>query len=155
FTTFLILLTGLGFGMVPARQTAKLDLVGVLKEGGRGVSVGARHLGRHLLVVSEIALALILLAGAGLLIRSFTRLESVNPGFDPQNAVMVSFSIPASKYPDASKQFTFTDSVLKRFAALPGVTSAGATHVLPFSGQDYITGFTIEGRPPLPPSETP
>jgi putative ABC transport system permease protein len=155
FTSLLVLLTGFGFGLVPARQTANLDLVGVLKEGGRGVSVGARHLGRHALVVAEIALSLILLAGAGLFIRSLTRLQSVSPGFDPQNAVMVSFSIPRSKYPDAVKQAAFADAVLKRFAALPGVTSVGATHILPFSGNDYITAFAIEGRPPVKPSERP
>ncbi len=155
FTSVLVLLTGLGFGVVPALQSARLDLVGVLKEGGRGVSVGARHLGRHSLVVAEIALALILLAGAGLLIRSFTRLQSVNPGFDPQNAVMVSFSVPMTKYPDEQKQFAFSEAVLKRFAALPGVKAVGATHLLPFSGNDYVLGFTIDGRPPVAPSDVP
>jgi len=155
FTSVLILVTGLGFGLVPALQSSRLDLVGVLKEGGRGVSVGARHLGRHSLVVAEIALALILLAGAGLLIRSFTRLQSVHPGFDPQNSVMVSFSVPATKYPDGPKQLAFADAVIKRFAALPGVKAVGATHVLPFSGNDYVLSFVIDGRPPVAPSDEP
>ncbi len=155
FTTILIMVTGLGFGLVPALQSSRLDLVGVLKEGGRGVGVGARHLGRHSLVVAEIALALILLAGAGLLIRSFTRLQSVNPGFDPQNAVMVSFTVPGTKYPDGTKQFAFADAVLKRFAALPGVKAVGATQILPFSGNDYVLAFVIDGRPPVAPSDQP
>ncbi len=155
FTSILILLTGLGFGLFPALQSSRLDLVGVLKEGGRGVSVGARHFGRHSLVVAEIALALILLAGAGLLIRSFTRLQSVHPGFDPQNAVMVSFSVPATKYPDGPKQYVLADAVVKRFAALPGVKAVGATQVLPFSGNDYVLSFLIDGRPPVAPSDQP
>ncbi len=155
FTTLLIVLTGFGFGLVPALQSARLNLVGALKEGGRGGSDSSRHFARHSLVVTEIALALILLVGAGLLIRSFTRLQSVNPGFNAEDAVMVNFSIPTEKYPDGAKQFAFIDAVRKRFEALPGVKAVGATQVLPFSGSDYVLGFTINGRPPVAPSDTP
>lgn len=155
FTTLLILVTGFGFGLVPALQSVKINLVGALKEGGRGGSDGSRHFARHSLVVAEIALAVVLLIGAGLLIRSFARLQSVNPGFNPSDALMVNFSIPATKYPTPQKQFAFADAVRERFAALPGVTAVAATNVLPFSGSDYVLGFTINGRPPLAPSDVP
>ncbi len=158
FTSVLILLTGMGFGLVPALQSSRLELVGALKEGGRGLSGGARQLFRHTLIVTEIALALILLAGAGLLVRSLLRVQSVNPGFEPRNAVMIRFSLPAAKYPDGKKQFAFTEELLKRFAALPGVNSVGATHILPLSGTDYIRGFmnfTVDRRTPVGPGDAP
>ncbi len=141
------LLTGIVFGLAPAWHASKVDLVEALKQGARGSSDGGqRHLMRQGLVVLEIALALMLLTGAGLLVRSFSRLAQFDPGFDPQNAVFVSVAVPDLKYGPPAAQNAFVESVLDRFRAHPGVIAAGATHVMPMSGSDYVLGLEIEGR---------
>jgi len=146
FTVVLAVATGLVFGLAPAVQGLKVNLVDALKDGSRGTSDARRHWVRSGLVVAEIALALVLLAGAGLLMRSFTRLAHTSPGFDAGNALWVSVAAPNSKYDTPEKQAAFIDAVRARFAALPGVQVVGATHVLPFSGSDYVLGLEIEGR---------
>jgi putative ABC transport system permease protein len=154
FTVGVALLTGVGFGLVPAWQSLKINLVDALKDGARGTGDGRRHFVRSGLVVLEVALALVLLTGAGLLMRSFVRLASANPGFNPEHAIWVSVVAPGSKYNTPEKQTAFLHALLERFRALPGVQHVGASHVMPFSGQDYVLGLEIEGRP-VPQSELP
>jgi putative ABC transport system permease protein len=140
-------LTGILFGLAPAWHASLVDLVDALKQGARGSSDGGqRQLIRHGLVVAEIALALMLLAGAGLLVRSFARLADFDPGFDPQNAVVVSVAVPEAKYGPPAAQSAFVESVIARFRAQPGVVAVGATHVMPMNGSDYVLGLEIEGR---------
>ena len=132
---------------MPALQSLKFNLVDALKEGGRGANeAGHRHWVRSGLVVAEIALALMLLTGAGLLIRGFSKLSATSPGFNPHGALMVNLSIPREKYNTPEKQAAFVAAVVARFQALPGVQSAAATHVLPFSGNDYVLGLEIKGK---------
>ncbi len=143
FTLFLSLLTGVLFGMAPALQSLKLNLNDLLKEGGRAVSSGRRQgRMRATLVIAEIALALVLLVGAGLLLRSFLKLQDVNPGFNPQG--VLTMSIPVYKGPD--QQIAFYDQLTARVSALPGVSAAGLTSDLPWSGYQNQAIFMIEGK---------
>jgi len=146
FTLGVSLLTGVIFGLVPALQTSKADLHETLKEGGRSGSSGARAWVRNTLVVFEMALALVVLISAGLLIRSFWRLQQVNPGFAPQNVLAMSLGLPATKYREPAQRANFYKEVLQRIRALPGVRSAGATSILPLSGNNSSGSFRIEGR---------
>lgn len=140
-------LTSVVFGLVPALHASRPDLVGSLKEGGHGASGGRRrHQMRSLLVVGEVALALMLLIGAGLLIRSFWSLQQVDPGFDAENVLVVGLSLPESTYEEDWQTVAFFRQLLERVSALPGVQAASATQSLPFFG-DYVLGFRIEGRP--------
>jgi putative ABC transport system permease protein len=155
FTAGVALLTGLAFGLAPAWQSLRVNLVEALKDGARGGGAAARRHGlRGALVVAEIALALMLLAGAGLLLRSFGRLISTSPGFEPRGAVAIFIDLPRQAYGKPEKCNVFAEALLARFRALPGVTHAGLTHVLPFSGDDYILGLEIEGKP-VPKSDLP
>ncbi|HSE98534.1 MAG TPA: ABC transporter permease, partial [Blastocatellia bacterium] len=149
FTLGLSLLTGLVFGLVPAFHSSKPDLNESLKEGGRGTSKGARgNRIRNALVVVEVALALVLLTGAGLMIRSFLRLQEVNPGFNPENLLTLRVQLPQSKYPDPPKILAFYEQAIDRIEALPGVESTGAISQLPLSGS-YASGTTTVERPPV------
>jgi putative ABC transport system permease protein len=157
FTCLLALLTGVLFGLAPALQTgqaAKANLPMALKEGGSraGDATNVVGRGRDLLVVAEVALALALLIGAGLMIRSFARLQQVEPGFDPKNVLTFDLNLPESKYqrPQAEQ---FYERLLERLAAAPGVIAAGAVEYLPLSGLDGNTGLLIEGRPKPAPGE--
>lgn len=146
FTSLVSLLTGLLFGLAPAVYGFKSDLAQSLKEGGRGSSEGA-HGGRvrGTLVAGEVAVALVLLVGAGLLIQSFLRLERVLPGFDPHHVLTVRLDSPASY--DQARQMEFFERVLEGVRTLPGVRSASGVFGLPFSEVYAKTGFDIEGRP--------
>ncbi|MBA4138845.1 MAG: hypothetical protein C0518_16190 [Opitutus sp.] len=154
FTVAVALVTGIAFGLVPAIQSLKINLVDALKDGSRGTSDARRHWVRSGLVVTEIALALVLLTGAGLLMRSFTKLAHTPPGFEPENALFVQVTAPATKYDTREKQAAFIEALLSRFGALPGVQAAGATQAMPFSETDYVLGLEIEGRA-VPQSELP
>ena len=154
YTLGLTLLTGVIFGLAPALQSSNPDLNESLKEGGRGSTSGRRQGVRSLLVVTEIALALMLLAGAGLMLKSFWRLQQVDPGFKPENALVVNINLPATKYAEDAQQSAFFQQLLERTAALPGVQSVGATQSMPLIG-DYILGLVIEGRPEPAPGEEP
>ena len=156
FTLVVSLLTGVAFGLVPALETSRLNLSESLKESSRG-SVGggrARRL-RGALVVAEIGLALVLLVGAGLMVRSFLRLQAVNPGFDPANLLTMRVMLPQSKYPEAGRRVEFFRQAAGRLSALPGVRSASAVSALPFADLGAATRFTVVGRPAPSAAEQP
>jgi putative ABC transport system permease protein len=139
--------TGLIFGIVPALASGKPDLTESLKEGGRSSTTGRhRNRLRNSLVVAEVALALVLLTGAGLLIKSFIRLQKVNPGFTPKNVLTMEMSLPVLKYPSKKSVVSFFDEIERRVLNLPGVTHAGFTVILPMSGVNSDSSFDIEGR---------
>lgn len=146
FTFGVSILTGVLFGIVPAIQTTKADLHETLKEGGRSAAAATKHWVRSVLVVAEIALALAVLVGAGLLVKSFMRVQEVNPGFNPQGLLTMSVSLPDFKYGEAPQRANFYKQLIHDVSALPGVQSAGAVSVLPLSGQGSSGSFRIEGR---------
>lgn len=152
------LLTGIIFGMAPAFHISRLNLNDSLKEGGKSESAqasGSRRL-RSALVVSEIALAVVLLASAGLLIRSFVRLQQVDRGFDTENILTMVIRLPAAKYPEDPHVITFFNQALERVRQLPNVRSVGMVNFLPlYGGLGSSTGFKIEGRPEPPPGQGP
>ena len=148
FTAGITLLTGLIFGAVPALQTSRVDLNDTLKEGGRG-NTGVRTRARSLLVVTEIALSLVLLVGAGLMIQSFLRLRRVNIGLDPKNVLTASVVLPQAKYRENDQRAAFFTQLVERMSHLPGVEAASATGTLPLSGNNWGRSLTVEGRPVL------
>ena len=140
-------LTGILFGLVPALASGKPELTEALKEGGRGSTSGVRRNRiRNLLVIAEVALALVLLVSAGLLIKSFVRLQNVNPGFNPRGIVTMELSLPLGKYPRGKPVIDFYAEVLRRVKTLPGVQQAALTSILPLSGTNSDSSFHIEGR---------
>jgi putative ABC transport system permease protein len=153
FSLALSVITGVVFGIAPALLAAHTDVNEALKQGARG-STDARGRLRAALVVIEVAFALVLLGGAGLLGRSFMQLAHVNPGFIPENATVLRLALPEKKYPKPEQQVAFVDTLLARLRILPGVQAVGLTHALPLLG-DWVLGFNIEGRPPLAPSDLP
>ncbi|HEX7773508.1 MAG TPA: ABC transporter permease, partial [Pyrinomonadaceae bacterium] len=145
FTIGVTLLTGLIFGAAPALQSSRVDLNDTLKEGGRG-SAGVRTRARSLLVVTEIALSLVLLVGAGLMIQSFLRLRSVNIGLDPKNVLTAPLSLPQAKYREPEQRATFYKQLVEQMRHLPGVEAASATGTLPLSGNNWGRSLTVEGH---------
>ena len=155
FTMAIAVVTGVLFGVAPA-FTATRGLTASLKEGGRGAVTargGARL--RGALVVAELALAVMLLAGAGLLMRSFIKLQAVDPGFRPEQALTFELTLPEARYKEDPQIISFFDRLLPRLRALPGVRAAAAVMGLPLSGMDFVISFEVEGRPPVPPSQRP
>lgn len=148
FTAGVALLTGVLFGLFPALQTSKSDLHAVLKEGGRSGS--ARRSVRGLFVVAEVALALVLLVGAGLLLKSFQKLQDVDPGFNPDHLLTMQISLPATKYREPQQVDGFFQQALDKIKALPGVQSAGVSTSVPMSGANSAGSFGIEGRTVAP-----
>ena len=146
FTLAITLLTGLIFGAMPALQTSRVDLNDTLKEGGRGNS-GARNRARSLLVVSEIAMSLVLLVGAGLMIQSFLRLRQVNIGLNPKNVLTATVLLPRAKYTGEDQRSAFFKQLIERVRSLPGVEVASATGTLPLGGSDWGRSLTVEGLP--------
>ena len=156
FTVVVAVLTGLVFGLVPALQALKVDFNESLKEGGRGSTEGgARARLRALLVVAEMALSLVLLIGAGLMIKSFLLLRAVNPGFDPHNVVTGRLSLTRAKYPQPEQQTLYFHEVQERVAALPEVESVAFVNPLPLSGNSSSVTFTIVGAPFVQPGHEP
>ena len=153
FAFGLALLTGLTFGLVPVLSLARVHPNEVIKEGGRG-NTGGRGAAavRSALVVVELALAVTLLVGAGLLIKSFAKVNEQSPGFEPAGLVSVRIALPDNRYPDRQAQTAFIDRLLERVRALPGVEAVGMTSLLPFSNQGSQSSYNIEGRP-VPPGE--
>ena len=154
FTIVITVLTGLLFGVAPALQTSRVDLNDTLKEGGRG-TVGGRGRSRSLLVVTEIALSLVLLVGAGLMIQSFLRLRRVNVGLDPTNIAVTSFHLPTEKYREREPRAAFYKQLLERVRTLPGVQTASATATIPLSGGNWGRSLTVDGYPVLAVGQAP
>jgi predicted permease len=151
FTAGATILSALLFGIAPAYQISRLKRYEVLKEGGRSGTAGlSRQRLRSGLVIGEVALALMLLVGAGLFLRSLSRLKEVSPGFDPQGVMTGMVSLPDARYHEPEKQSIFVKTVVDQLAHLPGVISAAAAMPVPFNGQDWTASFSIEGRPQLP-----
>jgi putative ABC transport system permease protein len=149
FTMLCALLTGLGFGALPAWSATRGNTANALKDAGTRATTGRRHLWlRSSLVVGEIALALMLLATAALLLKSFHRLQDVSPGFARENVLTARLALPAVKYDTPDKLGAFHDQVLERVRALPGVTSAAFTTNLPFSGGNSQGSYQIDGYTP-------
>ena len=151
FTLLLSLLTGILFGLAPALQAAKVDLNEALKQGGgrTGAGLGHRRL-RNALVVAEVSLALVLLTGSGLLIKTFLHLRSMDIGLRPDNVLTVRTMLPRSKYAELPKRAAFYEQVLERVRSLPGVAAAGYTTAVPLTWKGGTNGFSIEGRLQLP-----
>lgn len=152
FSFVLSLITGLLFGLAPALQSSRLDLNEALKEGGRNASAGSGHRLRSALVVSEIALAVVLLVGAGLMMKSLYNLLQVNVGFKTENLLTMSLTAPVPKYNDTAPQITFNDQLTERVKSLPGVVSAGTVNILPVNGGN-TTRFIVDGDPIPPPGQ--
>ncbi|HEV2885144.1 MAG TPA: ABC transporter permease [Pyrinomonadaceae bacterium] len=149
FTLVTSVLTGILFGLAPALQVSKGDVQESLKESGRGTSSSRGHNRlRNLLIVSEVALSVVLLAGAGLLFRSFLQLQAVNAGFNPQQVLTLRLSPAGSKYSRDADYISFFSQVMQRVKTLPGVESVGTINTLPLD-KGPTAGFRIEGRPPL------
>lgn len=150
FTLLISLATGVLFGLVPALRTIKLNLSESLKEGGRSGSDGARrNRTRSVLVVLESAVAVVLLIGAGLLVRSLLRLQDISPGFDANNVLTMRLDLPEAKYGTPEKSANFFSELESRLDGLPGVESVGFISELPLSGQPNDMPYTVEGRPPV------
>jgi len=150
FMFLISLLAGVLFGLVPALQSSRLNLSDTLKEGARSHAGIVSHRIRNALVVSEVALALALLIGAGLMLRSFFRLMSVDPGINTRNVLTMDIRLPLGKY-DLQQRTAFFQQLLERLRALPGAQSAGAVYPLPLGGTDEGVGLSIEGLPPAAP----
>jgi len=156
FALLLVALTTILFGLAPAWISTRLSLAGALKEGGRSMAGAARtHRLLNGFVVAEVALSLVLLTGAGLLLRSFLRLASVDPGFRSQNVLTMSVNLPSRKYSEDAKVIGFFRELNERVRRLPGVRSASSITFLPFTGLASATGFRVEGRPEPKAGEVP
>jgi putative ABC transport system permease protein len=146
FTLALSLLSGIVFGLAPAWQLSKPDINSALKEGGRQTSSGSHRL-RSSLVVFEMALSLVLLVGAGLLVRSFLTLLKTNPGFNPESVLTMNLVLPVAKYKDDSQRAAFYSELVSRVKAVPGIQSAALVNYLPLGGSNSSANFLVEGEP--------
>lgn len=153
FTALIALLAGILFGLAPARHTWSIDLRETLSETNRGGSVRAVLRTRAVLVVSEIALAMLLLVGAGLLFKSFERLSQVSPGFSTDHILIANIVRSPTAYTDRNVRLGFFDRLFEQVSALPGVRSVGAVSFLPVTGAGPAYHFNIQGRPPRSPDE--
>ena len=154
FTLGLSLATGLLFGLAPALSATRGSLFGALKEGGRALAGGVRgRLVRELLILGEVAVALALLIGAGLLLQSFARLRAVDPGFRPEGVLTAEIALPAAKFPDDERRIAFTHELLDHLRSIPGVEAADTVAPLPFSGYLYTRAYVVQGRPEPPPGQ--
>jgi len=152
FSFGLSLLTGLVFGLAPAVQSSRLDLNEVLKEGGRNMAAGAGHRLRSAMVVTEIAMAVVLLVGAGLMMKSLYRLLQTNVGFKTDNLLTMTVILPGTKYTEDSQTINFNEQLHERLQTLPGVSGTGTVNILPLNGGN-TTRFNIEGDPVPPPGQ--
>jgi putative ABC transport system permease protein len=154
FTVGVSVLTGIIFGLVPALQSSKPDLNETLKDAGRG-STGSRHVFRSGLVVSEVALTLVLLIGAGLMIRSFYRLQQVDPGFNCERLLTFNVNLPPAKYSADQQKLIFFEQLAEKIRALPGVQTVGVSSGLPLGFNGWQTSFRVEGQPEPEPGHIP
>jgi putative ABC transport system permease protein len=155
FTAACSLLTGFVFGTAPALEASNPDLNEILKEGGRSGAGGGRHRLRSLLVVAEIALSLVLLIGAGLMMRSFMSLQHVDAGINPEGVLTMYIALPGAKYRPPEKRAAFFSQLLERVRSIPGVQSAGTNSGLPLAGNNWGRSLTVEGFPVLSVGEAP
>ncbi len=155
FTSLLSIATGIVFGLAPALQSSKMDVQSVLKESGAGGASARRNKVRSLLVVVEVASAMVLLVGAGLLIKSFIRLQETETGFKAENLLTMGVALPQAKYSTPQAVPAFYRQTLERIAALPGVEAAGAINLLPIQQTGFNGGIEIEGQGPYPPGQAP
>lgn len=153
FTIGLSFVTGLLFGLVPALQAGVVDVHETLKETGRGTS--GKHWLRSSLVVVEVATTLVLLVGAGLMIRSFYRLQKVNPGFSYDHLTSFTVALPRKKYAESEQREQFYNRLLENLRSLPGVEATAAASGLPLGNNGWQTSFVIDGRPRPPREQTP
>lgn len=156
FAFIISLLTGVLTGLIPALQASRTDLNSVLKEEVRGGTLGrsSRQI-RSFLTVSQVGLTLVLLIGAGLLLRSFWLLQKVNLGFNPNSMLTMQMALPTYKYPEEDQRAEVINQMVQRVSALPGVESAAVATSIPLSGSDTKTSFEIVGGPPIPPQDRP
>jgi predicted permease len=154
-TAAVSLATGILFGLVPALQASRSDLNVALREGERGSTAGGRHRLRRLLMASELALALVLLVGAGLMIRTFVALQRFDPGFDPRRVVTAVVSLTGSQSAEPGRRAAFYRAATERIRALPGVEGVSTINHLPLAGDVWRFGFHVEGRPIAKPGEGP
>jgi putative ABC transport system permease protein len=155
FTIGVSFLTGIIFGLMPALNASRTNVSEALREGGRSSTVGvARHRLLNTLVVSELALALVLLIGSGLLVKGFMKLRSIDPGFKPENILTMRVELPEARYTEIPKQTQFRTRVLEALKSLPGV-QAGMISEVPMSGEYLYHNTIIEGQPPVSPGEEP
>ena len=151
FTVMVSLVTGLIFGLVPAIQSSLLKPIETLKEGGRDSTGTGGNRIRGFLIISEVAVSLILLIGAGLLINSFLRLRNVDPGFRTENLLTMKVVLPDLKYREPAQRAAFYTDLTRRLESVPGVKSAAVTTNLPLYRQGNSIGITVEGKPEPPP----
>lgn len=143
------------FGLLPALRAGRSDLQGALRSEGRGSAGGGGARLRSGLVVAQTALALVLLVGAGLMIRTFQGLREVDPGFEPEGVLALRLSLPTNRYPDGPERIQFYEGLLERLRALPGVTAVGSVNSLPMEGRNSDVSYSVEGRPPPEPGREP
>ncbi len=148
FTLACSAVTGILFGLVPALQCTKPNVDQALKEGGRSFTSPGQNRMLRVLAASQIALAMVLLCAAGLMIRSFIRLQSVDPGFNPKNVLTAEISLLSSKYRNPFRQAAFYREAVERVQALPGIEEVGTVTQLPLSGESVNQAFEVIGRPP-------
>lgn len=153
FVLLVITGSGLLFGLAPALWSAGRFPGEALRDAARGTASGRTRRWGNALVVGEVALALLLSVGAGLLIRSFMELQRVDPGFDPEGVVAVSLVLPTARYDTMPKVHAFYDELIARTKALPGVIDAAVIRQIPLSGESWSSGLAIEGRPVTPASQ--
>jgi putative ABC transport system permease protein len=153
FTFAVAIFSTLLFALVPALQTTRPNVNESLQEGNRGAVGPESHHLRRLLVITQVALSLLLLAGAGLLIKSFANLRATKPGFDPQHAIVAELILPKAKYLEPEKHRQFFEQILPKLAALPGVEAVGGAFPMPFSNNDWGSTFAIVGQPPRSPGQ--
>jgi putative ABC transport system permease protein len=153
FTALVSLGAGVVFGLIPAFQMSKVNLRDAINEGGRGMENSTGHRLRDWLIAAEVALAVVLLVGAGLLVRSFLRAQAIDPGFKAASVLAFDVSLPNSRYADDARQVAFFQQLLARFEAMPGVRASGAISFLPLGGGENLALFTVEGSPAAPGQE--
>jgi putative ABC transport system permease protein len=147
FVAILATATGIIFGLVPALRASTPDVASALKQSARGSILAPSSRLRSLLVVAQVAMALVLLVGAGLMMRSFTRLMAIEPGFDPENVLTMRVTLPAAKYADRDRWIAFHEDLIQRVSSIPGVTAAGLNSALPLEGGAAESAIGVEGRP--------
>src|SRR5205823_3053568 len=152
FNLLVSVLTGVCFGLAPAWHASNINLSDTLKESGRSLSAARRHQSlRQTLVAAQTAISVVLLIGAGLLLRSFVRLSEVELGFNPENTLTMNVSLPSGRYRSETQMKAFYGEVLMRIRALPGVVSAGIANAVPLGGGVRIYGdFKVDGQPDVP-----